>query len=115
MCMPSIQVSVAVHPCSSLFVQSSAFLRSPAAHWRATPALHITPRQRHTAAVVITAMASGDSAGQTKNVLGGELQCCCKDPVTGFQRDGYCKVVPGDGGVHAVCAQVREDTSLVAK
>ena len=61
-------------------------------------------------------MASGDNAGQTKNVLGGELQCCCKDPVTGFQRDGYCKVVPGDGGVHAVCAQVREDTtSVVAK
>lgn len=46
-------------------------------------------------------------APQAKNVLGGPLQCCCKDPVTGFTRDGYCKVVSGDTGVHAVCAQVR--------
>ena len=89
---------------SLLFVQSCVFLRSHAAHWRAAPALHGTSRPRRTAATVITAMASGSD--QTKNVLGGELQCCCTDPVTGFQRDGYCKVVPGDGGVHAVCAQV---------
>ena len=57
-------------------------------------------------------MASGSSTEQTKNVLGGELQCCCKDPVTGFQRDGYCKVVSGDAGVHAVCAQVRAHAAL---
>ena len=38
------------------------------------------------------------------NVLGGDLQCCCTDPVTGFYRDGYCRTGPGDGGLHTVCA-----------
>lgn len=38
------------------------------------------------------------------NVLGGELKCCCKSPVTGFYRDGYCRTGPGDFGVHTVCA-----------
>lgn len=26
--------------------------------------------------------------------------------MTGFNRDGYCRVTSGDFGVHAVCAQV---------
>jgi len=38
------------------------------------------------------------------NVLGGDLQCCCTDPVTGFYRDGYCRTGPGDFGLHTVCA-----------
>ena len=38
------------------------------------------------------------------NVLGGDLQCCCTDPVTGFYRDGYCRTGPGDVGLHTVCA-----------
>jgi uncharacterized protein (DUF2237 family) len=40
------------------------------------------------------------------NVLGGELQGCCQNPVTGFYRDGYCRTGPGDHGLHTVCAQV---------
>jgi Uncharacterized protein conserved in bacteria (DUF2237) len=84
-------------------LQGTILRRSGALFGRAASASNPTSRQRHS---IITAMASGNSTGQTKNVLGGELQCCCKDPVTGFQRDGYCKVVSGDAGVHAVCAQV---------
>jgi len=38
------------------------------------------------------------------NVLGGDLQCCCSDPVTGFYRDGFCRTGPGDVGLHTVCA-----------
>jgi uncharacterized protein (DUF2237 family) len=38
------------------------------------------------------------------NVLGGALQCCCREPATGFYRDGYCRTGPGDQGVHVVCA-----------
>ncbi|MBD8870586.1 DUF2237 family protein [Nocardioides donggukensis] len=38
------------------------------------------------------------------NVLGGELESCGTDPLTGFYRDGYCTVGPEDVGVHAVCA-----------
>jgi uncharacterized protein (DUF2237 family) len=38
------------------------------------------------------------------NVLGGELQCCCMDPLTGYYRDGFCQTGPGDFGLHTVCA-----------
>lgn len=37
------------------------------------------------------------------NVLGGELQCCCNSPMTGFYRNGYCQTGPGDTGLHTVC------------
>ncbi len=46
---------------------------------------------------------------QPTNVLGGPLQCCCRDPLTGFYRDGYCRTGPGDVGLHTVCVQVTED------
>jgi uncharacterized protein len=39
-----------------------------------------------------------------RNVLGGVLQACGRDPVTGFYRDGLCRVGPEDVGVHGVCA-----------
>ncbi|MEM9347588.1 MAG: DUF2237 domain-containing protein [Planctomycetota bacterium] len=41
-----------------------------------------------------------------KNVLGGPLQPCCFDPLTGYFRDGYCRTDAGDHGRHIVCAQV---------
>jgi uncharacterized protein (DUF2237 family) len=44
-----------------------------------------------------------------KNVLGGDLQPCCHDPLTGFYRDGSCNTGPGDFGVHVVCAQMTEE------
>lgn len=39
-----------------------------------------------------------------RNVLGGPLQSCCLDPVTGFYRDGFCHTGRWDVGVHTVCA-----------
>jgi uncharacterized protein (DUF2237 family) len=39
-----------------------------------------------------------------RNVLGGELEPCGTDPVTGFHRDGTCTCGPEDVGLHAVCA-----------
>ncbi len=39
-----------------------------------------------------------------RNVLGGDLQPCGTDPVTGFHRDGTCTCGPQDIGLHAVCA-----------
>lgn len=39
-----------------------------------------------------------------RNVLGGELEPCGTDPVTGFYRDGVCSCGPDDVGLHAVCA-----------
>jgi len=38
------------------------------------------------------------------NVLGGELEPCGTDPVTGFFRDGCCTTGPEDLGSHTVCA-----------
>lgn len=44
-----------------------------------------------------------------KNVLGGKLQLCCSDPVTGFFRDGYCNTGKQDVGTHVVCAIVTQE------
>jgi uncharacterized protein (DUF2237 family) len=41
-----------------------------------------------------------------KNVLGGELEPCSFDPVTGFFRDGCCNTGADDAGAHVVCAKV---------
>ena len=43
------------------------------------------------------------------NVLGTELQCCCKAPITGYYRDGYCRIGPGDVGLHTVCARMTKE------
>jgi hypothetical protein len=40
------------------------------------------------------------------NVLGEELQTCSLQPLTGFLRDGDCRLPATDFGVHGVCAQV---------
>lgn len=41
-----------------------------------------------------------------RNVLGGELETCSTDPVTGFYRDGCCGTGPEDLGSHTICAVV---------
>jgi uncharacterized protein (DUF2237 family) len=41
-----------------------------------------------------------------RNVLGGELDECGTDPVTGFYRDGCCTSGPEDLGSHTVCVVV---------
>lgn len=44
-----------------------------------------------------------------KNVLGGELQTCSTDPLTGFYRDGCCNTGADDRGLHTVCVEVTAD------
>ena len=39
-----------------------------------------------------------------RNVLGGELEPCSRNPVTGFFRNGCCETGPDDLGLHTVCA-----------
>lgn len=41
-----------------------------------------------------------------RNVLGGELEICGSDPLTGFYRTGCCDTGAEDAGVHTVCARV---------
>lgn len=44
-----------------------------------------------------------------RNVLGGPLEECGTDPVTGFYRDGCCTSGPEDLGSHTVCAVVTSE------
>lgn len=41
-----------------------------------------------------------------RNVLGGPLEPCGSDPITGFYRDGCCSSGPEDIGLHTICAVV---------
>jgi uncharacterized protein len=41
-----------------------------------------------------------------RNVLGGDLEPCGIDPLTGFFRDGSCATSPEDVGSHTICAVV---------
>ena len=50
--------------------------------------------------------ATGPS--RARNVLGGALELCSLDPLTGFTRNGCCDTGPQDAGSHPVCAVVTE-------
>lgn len=41
-----------------------------------------------------------------RNVLGGMLEPCSSEPLTGFFRDGCCRTGPEDLGSHTICAVV---------
>lgn len=41
-----------------------------------------------------------------RNVLGGDLEPCGTDPMTGFFRDGSCSTGAQDLGSHTICAVV---------
>jgi hypothetical protein len=43
-----------------------------------------------------------------RNVLGGRLETCSTQPLTGFFRDGCCRTGPEDRGTHTVCAVMTE-------
>lgn len=44
-----------------------------------------------------------------RNVLGGALESCGTDPLTGFYRDGCCNTGPEDRGSHTICAVVTSE------
>jgi hypothetical protein len=44
-----------------------------------------------------------------KNIFGEPLKICCKNPMTGYFRDGLCRTEIGDTGPHTVCAVMTED------
>jgi len=52
---------------------------------------------------------------KSKNVLGGDLQPCCKFPMTGFYRDGYCNTGEEDTGMHTVCIKLTDDFLVFSK
>lgn len=44
--------------------------------------------------------------GVERNVLGGVLEECGTEPLTGFYRDGCCRSGDDDRGSHTICAVV---------
>ena len=54
-------------------------------------------------------------AAERRNVLGGILESCSTQPMTGFFRDGCCRTGRGDVGVHVVCAQMTEEFLAYSK
>jgi uncharacterized protein len=62
-----------------------------------------------TSAGVLVQPEPPDERNDERNVLGGTLQLCGIDPVTGFYRDGHCSSGPEDLGSHTVCAVVSAD------
>jgi hypothetical protein len=44
-----------------------------------------------------------------KNVLGNPLDTCSVQPLTGFLREGDCRMPESDIGRHGVCAQVTQE------
>ncbi len=41
-----------------------------------------------------------------QNVIGGNLEPCSIDPITGWFRDGACETAPEDMGSHTICAVI---------
>ena len=50
-----------------------------------------------------------------RNVLGGELQPCSYDPLTGFFRDGCCNTREDDVGTHVMCVKVTAEFLAYSK
>jgi uncharacterized protein len=49
------------------------------------------------------------SADLDVNVVGGGLQPCSTNPLTGFYRNGCCSTGPEDVGSHTVCAVMTDE------
>ncbi len=49
------------------------------------------------------------------NVLGGKLESCSTDPVTGFFRNGCCDTSDQDQGSHTVCAVMTGEFLALSK
>ncbi len=46
---------------------------------------------------------------EQRNVLGEPLALCCRDPLTGFYRDGHCRTAGDDLSSHTVCSRITEN------
>ena len=46
---------------------------------------------------------------KNQNILGGKLEMCSRNPLTGYYRDGYCRTDENDKGSHTVCAKVNQE------
>lgn len=56
-----------------------------------------------------------EETSKARNVLGGPLEPCCKFPMTGFYRDGYCHTGVEDIGRHVVCIRITDEFLVFSK
>jgi len=75
------------------------------------------PRRR---LLLFAAKVEGPGIALARNVLGGDLECCCSDVRqsgvgTGFYRDGYCSTGVEDAGRHTVCVEPTESFLTFSK
>jgi uncharacterized protein (DUF2237 family) len=59
--------------------------------------------------------SGGDRRQRSLNVLGGVLEPCSYDPITGFYRDGCCATGPEDLGSHTVCTEMTAEFLAFSK
>jgi len=67
-------------------------------------------RTLRSAAAAAAGPTEGVGVSVARNVLGGDLECCCADVHgsgigTGFFRDGHCSTGVNDAGRHTVCVE----------
>lgn len=43
------------------------------------------------------------------SLTNGPLKVCSMNPITGYNRDGYCRNLPDDRGTHVVCAKMTDE------
>ena len=89
-------------------MQFLVLVASAAVAFRPTPT---TPRR---ATKLFEKPREGPGISVPRNVLGGDLECCCADVRgsgigTGFYRDGHCSTGQDDEGRHTVCIEATEE------
>src|SRR5688500_8974191 len=57
----------------------------------------------------------GKGERRGRNVLGGPLEPCSTEPMTGYVRDGCCRSMPGDTGLHLLCAEMTREFLAYSK
>lgn len=57
----------------------------------------------------------GGGGRPARNVMGGPLETCSIDPMTGFFRNGCCDTAPSDVGSHTVCVVMTADFLAYSK
>ena len=60
-------------------------------------------------------MATKHEIAERVNVLGGRLEACSSQPLTGFFRNGCCDTSKADRGSHTVCVQMTENFLAFSK
>ena len=56
-----------------------------------------------------------ECSAENLNVHGSALTICSVDPMTGWARDGTCKLYPGDRGTHTTCAKLTTEFLVYQK